>query len=192
MLMTALLTKKLDTRGQDIVDTLDSYTELSPAGNGIHIFILADGFAYDSEHYYINNRNTHVEVYAPDVTGKFLTLTGKAIHDTDVNVRSKQLQVVLDKSMKRPDAYVTAPVVDAPGSFLPNERVYTKASKSNQADKFNALWNGEIPEGKSPSEADVALAEILAFWCGGDTEKMNRLFRRSGLMRDKWERVQSG
>lgn len=41
---------KLDARGQDIVDTLDSYTELSPSGNGIHIFILADGFAYDSEH----------------------------------------------------------------------------------------------------------------------------------------------
>lgn len=30
------------------------------------------------------------------------------------------------------------------------------------------LWNGEIPEGKSASEADMALAEILAFWCGGD------------------------
>ena len=182
----------LDARGQDIVDTLDSYTELSPSGNGIHIFILADGFAYDSEHYYINNRNTHVEVYAPDVTGKFLTLTGKVIHGIDVNERSEQLQVVLDKYMKRPDADVTAPVVDAPGSFLSDESVYTKASKSKQADKFNALWNGEIPEGKSPSEADMALAEILAFWCGGDTVQMDRLFRRSGLMRDKWDRVQSG
>ena len=183
---------KLDARGQDIVDTLDSYTELSPSGNGIHIFILADGFAYDSERYYINNRNTHVEVYAPDVTGKFLTLTGKAIHDADVNERSQQLQVVLDKYMERPVADVTAPVVNAPGSFLSDESVYTKASKSKQADKFNALWNGEIPEGKSPSEADMALAEILAFWCGGDTEQMDRLFRRSGLMRDKWDRVQSG
>ena len=59
-------------------------------------FILAGGFAYDSERYYINNRSTHVEVYAPDVTGKFLTLTGKAIHGTDVNERSEQLQVVLE------------------------------------------------------------------------------------------------
>lgn len=52
---------KLDTRGQNIVDTFDYYTELSPSGNGIHIFILADGFAYDSERYYINNLNTHVQ-----------------------------------------------------------------------------------------------------------------------------------
>ena len=43
----------LDARGQDIVDTLDSYTGLSPSGNGIHIFILADEFAYDSEGYYM-------------------------------------------------------------------------------------------------------------------------------------------
>ena len=26
------------------------------------------------------------------------------------------------------------------------------------------------------------------FWCGGDTERVDRLFRRSGLMRDKWDR----
>lgn len=133
-----------------------------------------------------------MEIYAPDVTGKFLTLTGKAIHGADVNERSEQLQRVLDKYMKRPNAEVTAPVVDAPGSFLSDESVYAKVSKSKQADKFNALWNGEIPDGKSPSEADMALAEILAFWCGGDTDQMDRLFRRSGLMRDKWDRVQSG
>lgn len=127
-----------------------------------------------------------------NVTGKFLTLTGKAIHGADVNERSKQLQVVLDKYMKRPDGDVVTPIVVAPGSFLSDESAYAKVSKSKQADKFNALWNGEIPDSKSPSEVDMALAEILAFWCGGDTAQMDRLFRRSGLMRDKWDRVQSG
>ena len=50
----------------------------------------------------------------------------------------------------------------------------------------------EIPEGKSHSDADMSLASILAFWCGGDTGQMDRLFRKSGLMRSKWDRVQSG
>ena len=29
---------------------------------------------------------------------------------------------------------------------------------------------------------------MLAFWCGGDIEHLDRLFRQSALMRDKWER----
>ena len=66
--------------------------------------------------------------------------------------------------------------------------VIIKASASRQGEKFKALWNGEIPEGKTHSEADLSLCTILAFWCGGDTEQMDRLFRKSKLMRDKWDR----
>ena len=33
---------------------------------------------------------------------------------------------------------------------------------------------------------------MLAFWCGCDIEMMDRLFRKSGLMREKWDRKQSG
>lgn len=65
-----------------------------------------------------------MEVYSPDVTGKFLTLTGKAIHGTDVNERNKELQTVLDKYMKRPDGDVTATTLTAPGSYLSDESVY--------------------------------------------------------------------
>lgn len=183
---------KFDSRGQDIVDTLNSYTELSPSGNGIHIFYTADNFSYDTSRYYINNRKAQVEAYDHTATGRFLTLTGKAIHKTDVFERSAELQIVLDKYMKRPDADVSIPTIEAPGSYLSDESIYTKSSTSNQADKFNSLWAGEIPEDKSHSESDMALAEILAFWCGGDIEQMDRLFRKSGLMRDKWDRPQSG
>lgn len=36
------------------------------------------------------------------------------------------------------------------------------------------------------------LLSILAFWCGCDEEQMDRIFRTSGLMRDKWDRKQAG
>ena len=36
------------------------------------------------------------------------------------------------------------------------------------------------------SSADAALCQHLAFWTGKDCERMDRLFRMSGLMRDKW------
>jgi len=37
------------------------------------------------------------------------------------------------------------------------------------------------------SSADAALCQHLAFWTGRDCERMDRLFRRSGLYREKWE-----
>jgi len=183
---------KPDERGQDIINTLDSYTELSPSGKGVHIFCTAEKLPYNRERYYINNRKTHVEVYVPGVTSRFLTLTGKCIHGTDIAERSEQIQNVLERYMVRPKSDTTVPKVTASGSFLSDDSVIYKMLNSKQSKKAQMLWEGNIPDGKSHSEADMALAEILAFWCGGDLEQMDRLFRQSGLMRDKWDRPQSG
>ncbi len=183
---------KLDEWAKEIVDELDSYTELSPSGTGIHIFFMIEDFFYDKERYYINNRKTHVEVYVPGATHRFLTMTGQCIHGTEVMERTEQLKGMLEKYMVRPQANAEKPKVTAPGSFLSDESVLRKMFASRQAEKAKALWEGNILEEKSHSEADMALAEILAFWCGGDIEQMDRLFRQSGLMRDKWDRPQSG
>ncbi len=51
------------------------------------------------------------------------------------------------------------------------------------------LWAGEVPQS---SEADMALASHLAFWTGRDQVRMERLMRRSGLVRDKWNTRRPG
>jgi len=33
----------------------------------------------------------------------------------------------------------------------------------------------------------MALCALLAFWTGGDGQRIDRLFRQSGLMREKWD-----
>jgi primase-polymerase (primpol)-like protein len=38
------------------------------------------------------------------------------------------------------------------------------------------------------SSADSALAQSLAFWTGNDCERIERIMRLSGLVRDKWGR----
>lgn len=64
---------------------------------------------------------------------------------------------------------------------------------------FKQLWEGDaaalalaFPEGGErsfdASSADAALLQHLAFWTGKDCERIDRLFRRSGLMRDKYEK----
>lgn len=184
---------QLSPMALDIVDTLCSYTETSPSGKGIRIIVYPGDLVYDTERYYINNRKIHLEIYIPGATDKFVTLTGNPIREYGVSECPEELHAVLEKYMVRPMAsFIKQYSVTAPGSYLTDESVLVKAFASKQAEKFKALWEGNIPEGKSQSEADMSLAMMLAFWCGGDIEQMDRLFRESKLMRDKWDRRQSG
>lgn len=173
---------------KEIIDTLDSYTEISPSGTGIRIFFTADGVGYNKSEYYINNRDLGLEIYVCGYTNKFLTVTGNCIRDSAVCNRPQQLLTVLEKYMRKPTSK-TKTTITAPGSYLSDNSVIQKALHSKQGEKFGALWNGTVPPGKSHSEADMALLTILAFWCGGDTEQMDRLFRSSSLYREKWERA---
>ncbi len=177
----------LSDMAKDIIATMNSYTEFSPSGDGVHIYFKVSGLAYDQDRYYINNRKIGLEVYVSDHTNKFMTVTGNAVNALGIEERSKELITILEKYMVKPknDNHCNRKI---PGSILSDDSVITKAMSSQQGEKFNALWNGDIPEGKSHSEADAALCAILAFWCGGDTEQMDRLFRQSGLYREKWER----
>lgn len=178
---------KLTSMAQDIVDAMNSYTEFSPSGTGIRIIFKVLGLSYDKKRCYINNRKIGLEVYVTGMTSRFVTLTGNAIRECDIEVRTTELMTVLEKYMVK-TVKERKPKTAVPGSYLTDESVISKAMASKQGEKFKSLWNGTIPEDKSHSEADQALCTILAFWCGGDTAQMDRLFRQSGLMREKWER----
>jgi putative DNA primase/helicase len=63
------------------------------------------------------------------------------------------------------------------------------AMQAKNGEKFSRLWRGDTSDyAGDESRADLALCSLLAFWTDGDTEGMDRLFRQSGLMRDKWNR----
>lgn len=179
---------KIAIFAQEIIETLNSYTEYSPSGKGVHIITKVDKFKPDVNKYYINNRKYGLEMYDGRVTHRYITVTGDVIRDISPMYRDKEIQKVADKYMKRA-AKKTKATVFAPGSFLSDESVIQKMQESKQVEKFKPLWEGEIPEGKSHSEADMSLVQMLAFWCGGDVEQIDRLFRQSGLMRDKWDEM---
>lgn len=78
-------------------------------------------------------------------------------------------------------------------SYLDDDAVIAHAEEASNSDKFKKLYAGDWEElYDSQSDADMALLSILAFWCGCDEEQMDRIFRTSGLMRDKWDRRQAG
>ena len=166
---------------RDIIQTLDSFTEVSPSGTGYHIYlhgIVPDG----------GNRKGDVEIYDRD---RFFTFTGDHVDPTPhtVNQRNDSLadvhaEYVADDDADDADAGVTPPSGDVD---LSDRELLEKARDADNGDTFDALWRGNTSGYPSHSEADMALCNHLAFWTGGDRQRMDRLFRESGLMRDKWD-----
>ena len=78
-------------------------------------------------------------------------------------------------------------------SKLSDDELIEKILKSQNGNKFRDLWSGDIDYLKyqyghpSASEADLALCSILSFWTCKNPSQMDRIFRRSGLKRRKWD-----
>ncbi len=176
---------------KDVILTMRSYAEISPSGEGVRIIFRARDVQYDKSRYYINNQKLGLEVYVSGATSKYVTLTGNMIGGKGVEERSAELMQVLERYMRKPlpqngQSY-TRPAPH-PSVTLSDTELIQKAMRASNGSSFRFLWEGGIPSGKSHSEADGALCAMLAFWCGGDTVQMDRLFRSSGLYREKWER----
>ena len=166
----------------------DAYFERSPSGTGLRgFFRLSPDFAYDKTVYYINNRKHGLEVYLPGATNRFVTVTGDVFRPGTVTRNDEALQNALDTFMRRANR-VEGSRIEA-CSYLDDDAVIEHASRSESGEKFRMLYDGRWEEGyDSQSDADMALVSILAFWCGNVEEQIDRIFRTSGLMREKWDR----
>jgi putative DNA primase/helicase len=72
----------------------------------------------------------------------------------------------------------------------PATELLSMIEKSEQGGKFKSLYySGDLGPRKDHSAADLALCNILAFWCGCDAALMDGIFRGSALMRSKWDEI---
>ena len=97
-----------------------------------------------------------------------------------------------DELIRRARAFkpkVTTAAALRPGSEP--ERVTFEALWTADVGALAAAWPDSGPHGKAydASSADLSLAMRLAYWTGRDCERIERLMRMSGLMRDKYERT---
>lgn len=175
----------------EIVALMHSYTEYSPSGKGLHILFSADGFQYDTKRFCIMNRQAGIEVYVAGATNKYVTVTGNRCEDYEYGDRTQELRVLLDRFMCRPENDAVN-AINAINSDLSVDEILKLAKNSKNGRAFTALWEGSLEGYPSHSEADLALCSHLAFWTGCDAFKIDTMFRQSGLMREKWDRKQSG
>ena len=108
--------------------------------------------------------------------------------------RTAELQLIYNRYLKpEPSAAPEKKASRAtPALALSDDEIIQKAHAAKNCNTFAALWNGDTVGFNSPSKADLSLCNMLAFWTQREADQMDRLFRLSGLYREKWNRRQTG
>lgn len=165
----------------EFISTLQSYTEISQSGKGIHI--ICRGKLPKR-----GRRKGSVEMYED---GRFFVMTGNSCSEYEsIAECSDSIKPLHEKYIgggREPQAKVRPAV-----SLSSADDIVKAAAGAKNGGKFVALYGGDTTGYTSSSEADMALCSILAFRTGCDASKMDVIFRSSGLMREKWDRPQSG
>jgi len=183
------------------------YVEISQSGTGLHIF----GTGTPPADHANKNVKQHLELYTHS---RFVALTGtNAIGDAATYVNGELIRVVDDYFTRESlsgggivEGWTDKPVNGYKGPEDDDELLAKiRASKPNAKKAFTGqaqfidLFDGNMsilassypPESDSEdlyngSSADIALANYLSFWTGGNCERIERLMQRSALVREKW------
>jgi hypothetical protein len=182
---------------QEIIDRLASYTEISPSGTGVHIWVkgkLPPG----------RRRKRNFEAYDSD---RYLTLTGYHVEGTPLTIEPCQVELealygeIFGKPKGEPKAAPPKSTGGAPDGLcgLSDDDLIDRIRKSKGGAKFDHFMSFTDLEDllfrytlTSQSEADLSFCSTLAWWTRKDAVQMDRIFRRSPLMREKWDEYRGG
>lgn len=176
---------KIKPEAKTIIDTLDSYTEISQSGKGLHIFIKGKKPGNRSK-----NSKKGIEIYDKK---RFIVMTGNHLEGTSTKIFEQQemLNYIYDMCFsdddqgKRQGNLVQTNLIQSPK--MTDEQILKIAFNAKNADEIKALYSGNFQSYGSQSEADQALCNHIAFYTQ-DPLQIDRIFIRSGLYREKWDR----
>lgn len=205
---------EIDPWAKAYTDRLNSYTEISPSGTGLHVFVIApDGIPKTGAD---GGRKEEFEGdgYQPDAAiemysnKRFFTMTGNRLDQYPATMEHRQDEVTgvysevfgpvepdahqttrkaQDEAQDKPTGEVRKSTTTPTGN-LPDEVVIARMLGSAKASEIEKLLAGDTTAyGGDDSAADLALCNHLAFWCRKDRQQIDRLFRQSKLMRPKWD-----
>lgn len=164
---------------RDVVGRLDSFTEVSPSGTGLHVYLL--GFVPDG-----GNRATvkdgEIEVYD---SGRYFTVTGDHVEGAPESVKQRNdalselhsEHIAGDDTAESDETPDT--VADADGTIeFHNEHGTSLEEIRDRDEKLDSLLSNLNPGGYGgdTSRADLATASKLYFW-RFDEEQISRIIR---------------
>lgn len=162
-----------------------TYAEISPSGTGLRIFCIGKAIRCGK-----GTENKAVELYDHS-SPRYLTVTGHHWPGSSPVITEQQPALDwLHSKYFAPKAKPNGTGKPKPDGFIPpagdDGAIIEQALKARNGAKLRALLAGDANGYPSQSEADAALCSTLAFWTQ-DPAQMDRIFRGSGLMRDKWD-----
>ncbi|MBK8246539.1 MAG: AAA family ATPase [Gemmatimonadetes bacterium] len=161
------------------VEKFATYTEVSPSGTGLKLFgigAMPEGFS--------GKRSAGANVEAYD-HARYFTVTGYRYGAFDIRPAQEALGAfVAHYFTPDPRPPQNRPVASPLG--MDDAALMERATEARNGAKLAALMAGNISGYPGASEADAALAAMLAFWTT-DPAQIERIMRSSALARDKWD-----
>ena len=172
-------TGEITPSARSIIDQLDSFTEISVSGTGVHILVKGSGLPGT------RRRKGGIEMYDSD---RYFVLTGQHVDGTPTTIRDRHealtrlhAEIFGVNGDHRDDCVDVRDDID-----LDDTELLELARHAKNGAAFDALWRGDHSY-SSQSVADLALCNQLAFWTRRNPNQIDHLFRQSGLMRSKWD-----
>lgn len=180
---------RIDPWAQAYLDRLRSYAEYSPSKTGVHILVrgtIPSGLRRRVPHapHPAPHSKAAIEMYCER---RYFTVTGNHVAEMPTTIEACPDLHAIHAELTAPKPSQQLPP-QGPAA-LDDAAVLDQAMRASNGAPFRALWNGDTSGYLSPSEADLALCHMLAFWTHKDASQIDRLFRRSALYRpEKWDR----
>ena len=174
-------TKTFNDIAKSIIARQPTYMEFSPSGTGVHLFFKGKMPGNGNK-----NTKTGVEMYEHT---RYFTMTGNKLDGATetIAVDNGTLKWIHETYIRSPKKQKKKAKKNA-AVQLSDDDLLELARNAENGEAFEKLWNGNWHDDYvSQSEADMALCCKLAFWTGKNKEQMDRLFRQSGLFREKWD-----
>ena len=147
---------------------LGSYTEISPSGEGLHVFFMGSIPGN-------RNRRGNVELYEKE---RYFTVTGWHLDGTPTAVKKAapgSIEALYATIAGEADP-TPAPAAPPTRSETPTDNdVLERCRTAKNSEKFERLWRGDTSGYPSASEADLALCNILAYQSGGNVGTVDLL-----------------
>lgn len=172
---------------QAIIDMMDSYTEKSPSGKGIHIIGFYKGKNMKSQ------RKNDIEIY---FTGRYFTMSGRSIKGNNIadltekieTLRIQNNQPTPNKTQKPRNNSTTSNDKSKEPINLTDNELLEKMFNWKNGKLLKAIYEGENPiSNGNISSNDFYLVKSLNFANNNDIIQTDRIFRNSNRMRPKWD-----